>query len=226
MTAYTGVQNLEAMEEAHNYYAFLTDLVEQGGGAARSALDFGAGTGTMARALTARGWSVGCVEPDPDLRAGALQSFATFASLADVPTASVAYLYTLNVLEHVADDAACLAEIRRVLAPGGRLLVYVPAFHVLWTAMDDRVGHVRRYRRRELVERVRAAGLTIDASAYADCLGFGAALAWRVVGTRDGLITPASVRHYDRFLFPASRALDAVTGRRVGKNVYVTAHRG
>jgi SAM-dependent methyltransferase len=61
-----------------------------------------------------------------------------------------------DVIEHVADDHAALNELRRVMVPGGRLLVTVPAYPWLWGPHDDFYHHVRRYTlatlRRSLVD--------------------------------------------------------------------------
>jgi SAM-dependent methyltransferase len=64
-----------------------------------------------------------------------------------------------NVLEHVADDVRALAEIERALAPGGRVVVFSPAGRRMMSAMDLGMAHFRRYGRRELSRRARAAGL-------------------------------------------------------------------
>lgn len=53
----------------------------------------------------------------------------------------------LDVIEHFRDPVAVLTEAARVLAPDGRLVVNVPAHQWLWSAFDERVGHVRRYTR-------------------------------------------------------------------------------
>ncbi len=50
-----------------------------------------------------------------------------------------------NVLEHIADDEAALAEMARVLAPGGRLALLVPSGPTLFGSLDDAYGHWRRY---------------------------------------------------------------------------------
>ena len=75
-----------------------------------------------------------------------------------MPDASFNYIYTLNVLEHIEDDAAALRSLHAKLTDGGKLLIYVPAFPVLYTSMDAKVGHVRRYTRDTLMTRVTAAG--------------------------------------------------------------------
>ena len=64
-----------------------------------------------------------------------------------------------DVLEHVEADSEALAESRRALRPGGVLLMTVPQHPRLWSAADDYAHHVRRYTRRELVAKLRGAGL-------------------------------------------------------------------
>ena len=223
-STYEGTAHLEVMAEARNYNAFLVDLVlEQRQGATR-AVDFGAGIGTFAALVRDRGLDVLCVERDPRQRTAiANRGMTAVADLDAVPDGSVEYVYSLNVLEHIADDAAALRLLARKLAPGGRLLLYVPAFRLLYSAMDRKVGHHRRYRRTPLVAMIERAGLRVSRSRYADSLGFLAALAYRALGSRSGDLDPRSIAAFDRFVFPASRAVDRVLDRVLGKNVYVVA---
>ena len=132
-------------------------------------------------------------------------------------------MYTLNVLEHIEDDERALAELRRVMRPGATLVVYVPALPWLFTTMDTRVGHFRRYRRAELVEKLLRAGFTVGSVRYVDSLGVLATLAYRLLGSREGTIDPRSVALYDRFVFPLSRLLDRLFERTGGKNLLVIA---
>ena len=119
-----------------------------------------------------------------------------------------------------------LHHLFRVTAPGGRLLLYVPAFPVLFSSMDRRVGHKRRYHRRELLNRTETAGFAVDRCVYADSLGFFAALIYaRLVWHSSGILSPAAVRRYDRLVFPISRALDTWLHSSFGKNIVLTARR-
>jgi SAM-dependent methyltransferase len=72
-----------------------------------------------------------------------------------------------DVLEHVEPEAGALAELTRVLAPGGRLLLSVPAYTWAWSDFDDENGHLRRYTRRRLVRAVQGAGLHVERVTYA-----------------------------------------------------------
>jgi SAM-dependent methyltransferase len=223
---YQGTDNLEVMAEARNYNAFLVDLVLAHRQGASRAVDFGAGVGTLAALVRDRGLDVLCVEPDPRQRVAiADRGMTALADLDALPDGSVDYVYSLNVLEHIVDDAAALRLLARKLAPGGRLLLYVPAFQVLYSAMDRKVGHHRRYRRAPLVAAIDAVGLRVSRSRYADALGFLATLAYKVVGSRSGSLDPRSVAAFDRFVFPASRLVDVALDRVLGKNVYVVATR-
>jgi SAM-dependent methyltransferase len=224
--AYTGVDNLEAMVEARRYNAFLTDAVLRAAGEARSALDFGAGVGTFAAMVRERGLDVSCVEVDADLRRVLSErGFTAYAGLEAVAADSVPFAYSLNVLEHIEDDAAALRALASRLVPGGRVLLYVPAFQVLYSSMDRKVGHFRRYRRAGLLELVRAAGLQPERAEYVDSLGWLASLVFKAIGNAEGDLSPRSVALYDRFVFPASRLLDLGLNRLLGKNLLVVASR-
>jgi len=222
-SGYSGTDNLEVMEAARRYNAFLCGLVADRARPGDRILDFGAGAGTLARPLCATGWQVDCVEPDR-----ALRDRLTAAGLnarAELPGERYPLIYTFNVLEHIADDAGTVTALGERLAPGGCLLVYVPAFALLFTSMDARVGHLRRYRRRALTALVERAGLRLETAAYCDCLGFFATLLFKFAGNDRGAINQRALIAYDRWVFPLSRLLDRAAGRWFGKNLLVVARR-
>lgn len=222
---YEGTENLEAMLHAKNYNEFLHELVSAVLDGRGAVMDFGAGIGTFAERARARVGRLICLEPDASqaerLRAS---GFKVCTSLDEVPDESIDVVYTLNVLEHIPDDRSALVAIRNKLRPGGKLLVYVPAFAVLFSDMDRLVGHERRYSRGELREKLEAAGFGVEKARYADSIGFFATLAYRLVGRGSGRLDTRSVVVYDRLFFPLSRLLDMVgVSRWFGKNVYAVA---
>lgn len=223
---YTGVENLEVMADAVNYNRFLTDLVLSGIESGTRIVDFGAGAGTFAKPISATGFDVVCVEPDETLRKVLIENrLACVADISSISSDSADYAYSLNVLEHIEDDGAALKELFRVLRPGGRLLIYVPAFQALFSSMDRRVGHFRRYRLGHLCRIITCAGFEVLRRTYADCLGFPATLAYKLIDRGDGNVNPRGLRIYDRYAFPASRVLDRVFGRWFGKNALVLAEK-
>jgi SAM-dependent methyltransferase len=221
---YSGVDNLEVMEEAVNYNTFLVDLVVGQLAGRQGVLDFGAGTGYFAMRVRERGVAVTCIEPDPRLATRIrARSIPVESAIAEFPDGSAGGIYSLNVLEHIEDDAQVLREFTRVLQPSGRLVLFVPAFPVLYSSMDRKVGHIRRYRVDRLNHIVAAAGLRIVRSHYADCLGFGAGLLYRALDTGEGRINGRALKAFDWLAFPISRRLDLVTRRWFGKNIVLIA---
>lgn len=224
--SYSGTDNLEVMEDAVNFNAHVARLVAGVARPGDRVLDFGAGTGTFAQRLRDAGWTPACVETDPALAERLrAQGFETHASLEAIPEASLDYVYSLNVLEHIEDDGAALRGLLRRLRPGGRLALFVPAFPVLFSAMDRKVGHFRRYRRGDLVARVSGAGFDTERCDYVDAIGFAASLANKYLGRRDGGIDRGALLVYDRVVFPLSRLADLALHRVIGKNLWLVARR-
>ena len=221
--AYSGVDNLEVMQEAVNYNRYLLTTVREHAPQRGRVLDFGAGGGQFAVPLSQSGMDITALEPDhllqQRLRAQGIRAVGSTHELADT---SLDYVYTLNVLEHIDDDAAALRSLHSKLIENGRLLIYVPAFPILYTSMDAKVGHVRRYTRTTLMARVRAAGFQIDRVAYADSIGFFATLLFKLIGNKQGNVSLGALKLYDRLVFPLSRALDLLTQRWFGKNLLLT----
>jgi SAM-dependent methyltransferase len=81
-------------------------------------------------------------------------------------------LLATDIIEHVDDDLKALREIARVLRPGGKALIVVPAFPILWGLQDRVAQHKRRYRMDELADRVARAGFAIEVSYYFNFLLF------------------------------------------------------
>jgi SAM-dependent methyltransferase len=77
-----------------------------------------------------------------------------------------------DVVEHMDDDLAGLKEMRRVLRPGGRVLLFVPTFMFLWGLQDEVSHHRRRYRLPELRRVLEQAGFEIERSTYANITFF------------------------------------------------------
>jgi SAM-dependent methyltransferase len=110
-----------------------------------------------------------------DIRFGALPGEVPF----DDSTYDLIGLF--DVLEHVEADQASLAALSEKLAEGGRMIVTVPAFPMLWSRHDERHHHFRRYTRASLGAAAKAAGLNVVYSSYFNTLLFPAAVATRAV---------------------------------------------
>lgn len=142
-------------------------------------LDVGCGTGANGPVLAERGrWAIGIdASPVPlGLRgtgnrghAGRVRGDAGALPFAD---GSLHLVVALDVLEHLDDDRAACAELRRVLVPGGVLVIFVPALMLLWGQQDEVSHHRRRYARAELKRLVAGAGFAIERMTYFNTLLF------------------------------------------------------
>jgi SAM-dependent methyltransferase len=223
---YAGARILEAMRSAPRYadaiFGNLACLAKDG-----PLLDFGAGDGVFAERFMRQGVNVECVEPDASNQAVLRGRGLTVASdTASLASDRYALVYTINVLEHLHDPERCLDELYRALRPGGQLFVFVPAFNILWTSLDDEVQHVQRFTRSKLATCLVQAGFEIETTRYFDSLGYFAALTVRVLETvRLFRYSPTTIGFYDRAVFPLSLIGDRFVSGMFGKNVIALARK-
>jgi 2-polyprenyl-3-methyl-5-hydroxy-6-metoxy-1,4-benzoquinol methylase len=137
-------------------------------------LDAGCGSGRLLDELTALGEVSGLdMNPDSvavargrghtDVQEGAVEALPWADETFDLITC-------LDVIEHTADDRVSMRELRRVLAPHGRLLITVPAYQALWSTHDVFNRHYRRYDRRMMRALAADTELTIERMTYFNSL--------------------------------------------------------
>jgi SAM-dependent methyltransferase len=100
---------------------------------------------------------------------------------------------SLDVIEHLEDDLQALRELRRVVAPGGSLLITVPAYQWLWSGHDEINHHHRRYTRRSLQSVGEQAGWQQVRTTYFNSLLLPAAIALRVLDRFNRKTTESSL---------------------------------
>ncbi len=108
-----------------------------------------------------------------------------------LPDGCVDAVTALNVLEHIDDDQGALREIARILRPGGVAHIEVPAGPGCYDVYDEQLMHHRRYRRRDLLAKAVAAGLTVLRATHLGCLVYPAFWTVKRRGRR-ALVLPAA----------------------------------
>ncbi len=123
----------------------------------------------------------------------------------------------LNVLEHIPDDEKALVNMYRALAPGGRLLLLVPQGRRLYGTLDYYLDHYRRYRYKEVLRMMRAAGFSIERSFSMNIPGM---LGWfvnsRLLRRR---ILPSGQLRLFNVIMPAVRAIEERVNVPIGISV-------
>ncbi len=199
------------MADAQNYNEWLFRRARPLLGA--RALDFGAGLGTFTE-LIAKEAEVVAVEPDADyiprlharFDANPRVSIVLGDESALDELGAFDSVVCLNVLEHIRDDGAVFRRFADRLRPGGHLLVLVPAHQALYGAVDESVGHERRYNRRLLRGRLLGAGFEPVELRYVNPVG---AAGWLVSSRllRRDQVPAGPLKLYDA-LVPVLRPLD------------------
>jgi SAM-dependent methyltransferase len=221
-----GSENLESMSDAKNYNAHITKKILKWLPYDQPILDFGAGTGLFPALLESKYRKIVCVEKNLELSKTLNErGFETYTDLDAPQLDGLGGIYTLNVLEHIVEDEAVLKSLAEILSPGGRILIYVPAHPWLFSSMDRRVSHVRRYQKTELINKVTSSNLRIINLEYVDFLGVFATLVFKLVGNRSGKLNRRSILFYDRLIFPLSALLDRLFCKLLGKNLLLVAEK-
>jgi SAM-dependent methyltransferase len=172
------------VEQSHWWFVgrrrlFARELSKAGNRGTQEVLDVGSGTGSNLRMLRDLGFpnAVGLDSSEDAIRFCADKGLAPvrYGDICAMPFDSDSFDLVLatDVIEHVEDDGLALREVARVLRPGGKAIVTVPAFNSLWGLQDRVAHHRRRYRQRELRRLLEAAGLKPVRMYYFNYLLFG-----------------------------------------------------
>ena len=220
---------LEELDQAKHYSAWILQMIAPH--ISGRILEVGAGRGTYSTYFADRG-HLTALEPS------AVNSAVLRERLKEYPNASVitaelagaaapgSYdtVVLLNVLEHIPDDHQALGDIYEALAPGGKMVLWVPAFESLYGKFDQRIGHYRRYRRDQLLALVHKVGFQQVTAKYTNMPGY---FAWWVVVRVLGR-TPTSgglASTYDRFFIPVISRVERFVRPPIGQSLLVVAQR-
>lgn len=123
-------------------------------------------------------------------------------------------IIALNVIEHIKDDGAAIENCRKVLRPGGQIIIQVPAFQWLYNSLDKGLGHYKRYTQKSLAKLVTNHGLTVQDSRYFNLAGIPG---WWLSGflLKKQIIPRKQIMIFDN-LVPLFRIADKLTINRIG----------
>lgn len=230
----TTTETLEVLEGAPNYRSWLHRLATPHLGS--RLLDVGSGTGYVTEAFADRELVValeGYPTYIPRLQARFADRPQVKVLEADITDAAIVSqlagenldsAISFNVFEHIEDDRLALRHVFEVLRPGGRLVLFVPASMAIYSELDRRLGHHRRYRRRELMEKAQAAGFIVERIRHVNFLGF---FAWYVnsrLARGSGFVGGTSaISRYDKLVIPVIERVERTVPVPFGQSLLLVA---
>ena len=160
-------------------------------------LDAGCGSGRNMIELARRGTVTGVELSQPSVEKARARGCGEVVegSVLEMPFADASFdlAVSLDVIEHLEDDLGALRELRRTVAPGGALLLTVPAYQWLWSGHDEINHHQRRYTRRSLQEVAERAGWRQERTSYFNSLLLPVAILLRVLDRFNRKTTESSL---------------------------------
>ena len=224
------ISDLEIMAQAKNYRNWMYRLLAPSIG--QRILEVGAGIGNFTELFLDRELIVpsdkhqSCVEylktrlnTSPNVKPFQLdlENPAADQNLSDFSFDTV---ICVNVLEHVQDDLRALSYMHSVLAPGGRLVLLVPAFQFLYGSVDRAIQHHRRYTRKDLIPKMRQTGFKIEKAFYMNVIGmFGWFWNNRIMKIEEE--NSAQIGLFDHYIAPLAERIERLVPPPFGLSLIV-----
>jgi SAM-dependent methyltransferase len=223
-------ENAFGVTAAPRYRQWEYDLVAPFLG--RSVLEIGSGMGHFSEKLVEAGLDrLVLSDPDELCLEGLRHSYGDPPGVEVVSIAlpgavslpePVESVVAMNVLEHIEDDAQALRDLAVAVVPGGRIVLWVPAYMQLYGEFDRKVGHFRRYVPETMRSAVERAGLEV---VYLRRINFLGGLAWWLAVRRGGARHPNTrlVWLYDNIVVPTSRTVEKLVEPPFGQSIICVA---
>lgn len=233
-----GLETLETIAAAHRFNRWMYETV-----AAHlipgNVLEVGSGIGNISREFLNAGYHLTVSDIRENYCGYLEENLSHYTNLDDIikldlvhPEFDTVYashlgkydnLYALNVVEHIEDDVLALANCKKLLRPGGRIVILVPAYQTLYNTFDENLFHFRRYTRKTLSEVFRKNNFSILQSFHFNFIGI---LGWFFSGNilKKKTIPSGQMDIYNR-LVPVFRLIDRIVLRQIGLSVIVTGEK-
>ncbi len=226
--------DLETMQEARRYSAHVFEMFRPHIGA--RVLEVGCGIGTMSRRLAEIAESVVAIEPNLNCARRVQEELGQHPKFSlrvchleecdrsELASHDFDTVVCVNVLEHIADDVRALRTFRDVVAPNGRVLIFVPAVQAAYGPLDAELGHHRRYSKKSLGHAFFEAGLDLVALNYTNPIGL---LGW-LYNARISKSTAHSltqVRLFEWLIAPWALPLERLAAPPIGLSLVAVGRR-
>ncbi|MEL6864420.1 MAG: class I SAM-dependent methyltransferase [Bacteroidota bacterium] len=228
-----GMETLQVIADANRFNEWMYQTIStqlQG-----NILEIGSGLGNISNYFLRDGHSICLSDLRENYRERLREQFSDKTNLIDIvnldlvhPTFEQEYaqwigyfdgVFALNVVEHIKDDLQAIANCRKLLKPGGRLVILVPAYQVLYNQFDEALEHYRRYTKSTLIKLFDDNQLEVQKSQYFNAAGI---MGWVLSGAilKKKTIPAGQMQLYNR-LVPLFKIADKVLMNQIGLSVIV-----
>jgi SAM-dependent methyltransferase len=225
-------KDLEAMSFAQNYHKWILDEISPYLG--NNVAEVGAGTGNFTEFLLGSNIKhLVAFEPSDNMFVLLKKKYAKNSKVNTVNNffedLSMNYIDAfdsvcyVNVLEHIKDDREALSHAYKTLRKNGHILIFVPALAFLYSNLDKKVGHYRRYSKIELINTVLSVGFSIEKVKYFDIAGI---IPWYIAFVLlKQTTTEGNVSMYDKVVVPIMRKIEHNITPIIGKNLILVGRK-
>lgn len=228
---YQGFKTLEVLEGADNYNKWIADRI--GKNIQSPALEIGAGTGNISTFFTNLGELV-LTDFDQSLvrhlrmRFSDLKNIRTEVLNAEADNGKInnhfRTVYSVNVLEHIKDDQKALSNIYSMLEKSGKIVLLVPAKRRVYSKLDKKLGHYRRYEKEELRKKLEEANFFVEEVNYFNALGLISWVVRNMLTKNHNELKKSHVRMFD-ILVPVLRLIEPRYGLPFGISLIAVARK-
>lgn len=223
LNKYIGHDELFMIEHLKNYNKSIVSKGEKYIKSNFKVLDFGAGIGTLLDPFEFK-FKIRPYALEIDtLQSNIIREkgFYCFDNLNQVEKETFDFIYSSNVFEHIEDDNIELIELAKKLKPNGFLYLYLPANNFLWSELDDKVLHYRRYNKENIKKLLKNSNLTILDVKYCDPIGAIFTLLFKLFSIQLKEVNSKKLKMFDKYFFPFNFILEKVLIHKFGKNVMI-----
>ena len=151
-------------------------------------LEYGSGIGTLSLILKENFKNVECLEIDKrSIKILNERNLKCYEDIREIQYKKFDCIFSSNVLEHIEDDKKAISDISKIIKEGGILSLYVPAFQILYSELDNKMGHYRRYHMNDLKKKLNDLNFSVIRCHYVDSIGFFASIAIKFFGYKKAM---------------------------------------
>jgi 2-polyprenyl-3-methyl-5-hydroxy-6-metoxy-1,4-benzoquinol methylase len=226
-----GYATLEVISKADNLNKWIFDIIEPY--CYGDIIEIGSGIGNISRFFIEKGYSIALSDVRENYCNLLKQNFNGYNNLQNIynidlidPNFKQKFkflkgrydtLFSLNVIEHIANDQFALENAKFLLKKGGNIIILVPAFQKLFNGFDVSLDHYKRYTKKSLSELFAKCNLNIIIMRYFNFVGM---IGWFISGKiqRNKILPLWQMRLFNR-LVPIFKIFDYIAGKYLGLSV-------